>query len=142
MNDSSSTVAGPDRTTLFDAVGGSAYFDSLVERFYAVVAPDPVLRPLYPEEDLAGAKWRLSAFLQQFWGGPTTYNDERGHPRLRKRHFPFAIGQLERDKWLDAMTGAMAQEPLPDSLSDTAKVTIREMLQEYFESASTAMINQ
>ena len=87
--------------SLFEEVGGSEFFDRLVERFYEGVATDGVLLPLYPEQsDLSGAKERLTLFLQQYWGGPTTYSDERGHPRLRQRHFPFVIGELERDRWM------------------------------------------
>ena len=84
--------------SLFEEVGGSQFFDRLVDRFYEGVATDDVLLPLYPEQsDLSGAKERLTLFLQQYWGGPTTYSDERGHPRLRQRHFPFVIGERERD---------------------------------------------
>ena len=79
--------------SLFEEVGGTPFFDRLVERFYEGVVTDDVLLPLYPEQsDLSGAKERLTLFLQQYWGGPTTYSDERGHPRLRQRHFPFVIG--------------------------------------------------
>ena len=87
--------------SLFEEVGGSQFFDRLVDRFYEGVAADDVLLPLYPEQsDLSGAKQRLTLFLQQYWGGPTTYSDERGHPRLRQRHFPFVIGERERDRWI------------------------------------------
>ena len=75
--------------TVYEAVGGLGFFEALVDRFYAGVADDPVLLPLYPEQDdLTGAKERLALFLAQYWGGPTTYSDNRGHPRLRMRHFP------------------------------------------------------
>ncbi len=120
--------------TLFEEVGGSEFFDRLVERFYEGVASDDVLLPLYPEQsDLSGAKERLTLFLQQYWGGPTTYSDERGHPRLRQRHFPFVIGQLERDRWMVHMMAAV------DELSPNDSV--HRQLEEYMEMASTAMIN-
>lgn len=94
--------------TLYARAGGMLFFESLVERFYAGVADDEALRPLYPEADLAPAARRLTLFLAQYWGGPRTYDDERGHPRLRMRHAPFAIGPLERDRWLVHMRAALA----------------------------------
>jgi hemoglobin len=119
---------------VYEAVGGREAFVVLVERFYAGVADDPRLRPLYPEEDLASATERLTLFLIQYWGGPSTYNERRGHPRLRMRHQPFAIGQAERDAWLGHMTAAV------DSLN--LAPALRKALMDYFETASTAMINQ
>jgi hemoglobin len=120
--------------SLFEEVGGSQFFDRLVERFYEGVATDDVLLPLYPEQsDLSGAKERLTLFLQQYWGGPTTYSDERGHPRLRQRHFPFVIGELERDRWMVHMMAAV------DELSPNDSV--HQQLAEYMAMASTAMIN-
>ena len=120
--------------SLFEEVGGSQFFDRLVDRFYEGVATDDVLLPLYPEQsDLSGAKERLTFFLQQYWGGPTTYSDERGHPRLRQRHFPFVIGELERDRWMVHMMAAV------DELSPNE--TVRQQLTEYMAMASTAMIN-
>ena len=120
--------------SLFEEVGGSQFFDQLVDRFYEGVATDDVLLPLYPEQsDLSGAKQRLTLFLQQYWGGPTTYSDERGHPRLRQRHFPFVIGELERDRWMVHMMAAV------DELSPNE--TVRQQLTEYMTMASTAMIN-
>lgn len=95
--------------TLYDEVGGEAFFIRLVDAFYAGVADDLVLRPLYPEEDLAPAKRRLWTFLVQYWGGPMTYLEERGHPRLRMRHFPYTIGPRERDHWLMHMIRAVDQ---------------------------------
>ena len=92
---------------LYDAVGGEDVFRRLVARFYEGVALDPVLRPLYPDEDLAEAQERLTLFLVQYWGGPTTYSEQRGHPRLRMRHAPFAIGPAERDAWLSHMRDAV-----------------------------------
>jgi hemoglobin len=119
---------------VYEAAGGSQTFKLLVERFYARVEGDPLLRPLYPEADLASATERLTLFLVQYWGGPTTYNELRGHPRLRLRHQPFAIGQAERDAWFGHMTAAV------DSL-DLAPA-LRKALLDYFETASTAMINR
>src|SRR5258708_39167659 len=94
--------------SVYEAAGGSATFKTLVERFYARVVSDRVLRPIYPDEDLSSATERLTLFLIQYWGGPTTYSAQRGHPRLRLRHQPFAIGQAERDAWLGHMTAAAA----------------------------------
>ncbi len=99
--------------SFYEAVGGEEAFDTLVSRFYAGVADDPVLRPLYPDEDLAEAEHRLRMFLVQYWGGPTTYGDTRGHPRLRMRHAPFAIGPAERDAWLRHMLAALDSLELP-----------------------------
>lgn len=120
--------------TLYDLAGGEETFRTLVERFYAGVAKDPVLRAVYPEEDLSAATERLTLFLIQYWGGPHTYSATRGHPRLRLRHQPFVIGQAERDAWLGHMTAAV------DSL-DLAPA-VRKALLDYFEVASTAMINR
>jgi hemoglobin len=120
--------------SVFEAAGGEATFKTLVERFYAAVESDPLLRPLYPEADLSSATERLTLFLIQYWGGPTTYSARRGHPRLRLRHQPFAIGQAERDAWLRHMTAAV------ESLDVSAEV--RKALLDYFDTTSTAMINQ
>jgi hemoglobin len=119
---------------VYEAAGGRDTFRLLVERFYARVSTDPLLRPLYPDEDLASATDRLTLFLIQYWGGPTEYNEQRGHPRLRMRHQPFAIGQPERDAWLGHMRAAV------DSLG--LAPPLRKALLDYFETASTAMINQ
>jgi hemoglobin len=104
--------------TFYDAVGGEPTFRKLVARFYAGVAEDPELRRLYPEEDLTDAEERLRLFLIQYWGGPTTYGEQRGHPRLRMRHVPFSIGPAERDSWLRHMADAVASLELPDELSE------------------------
>lgn len=96
-----------EQMTVYEAVGGEPTFRKLVADFYARVAEDPVLRPLYPEEDLSAAEERLRGFLIQYWGGPSTYSEQRGHPRLRMRHAPFAIGEKERDAWLDQMRAAL-----------------------------------
>jgi hemoglobin len=121
------------RMTVFEAAGGAETFKTLVERFYARVASDPVLRPVYPEEDLSSATERLTLFLIQYWGGPTTYSALRGHPRLRLRHQPFAIGTAERDAWLGHMTAAVQTLDLAPE--------VRKALLDYFETTSTAMVN-
>lgn len=92
--------------TVYDAVGGQPFFVDLVDGFYVGVAHDLILRPLYPE-DLGDSRRHLAGFLAQYWGGPTTYSEERGHPRLRMRHAPFAIGEAERDAWLLHMLGSL-----------------------------------
>lgn len=120
--------------TLFDAAGGMPFFEALVARFYAGVATDPVLRPVYPEADLTGAQHRLTLFLAQYWGGPRTYDAERGHPRLRMRHAPFAIGPAERDAWLRLMRMAIAESDPP------AEVALR--LHAYIDMAAEAMRNR
>ncbi|MFG3442312.1 globin [Nonomuraea sp. NPDC047897] len=101
-------------TSFYEAVGGEETFRRLVRRFYEGVAQDPLLRPLYPEEDLTGAEDRLRGFLVQYWGGPNTYSQERGHPRLRMRHVPFVIGEAERDAWLRHMRDGVDSLGLPE----------------------------
>jgi len=118
--------------TVFELVGGQPYFDALIDAFYARVERDPVLRPLYPD-DLGPGKRSLALFLGQYWGGPPAYSAEKGHPRLRMRHAPFAIGPTERDAWLAAMHAAIDDVVAPE----VAKAAMRE----YFEMAATAMIN-
>jgi hemoglobin len=111
-----------------------AFFDGLVGRFYARVASDPILRPLYPDADLAPAQRRLTLFFAQYWGGPRTYEAERGHPRLRMRHAPFAIGPVARDRWLVHMRAALAEVPPPPDVADE--------LDAYLEMAAEAMRNR
>ncbi|MCU1392528.1 MAG: putative hemoglobin-like protein [Ilumatobacteraceae bacterium] len=102
--------------TFYDAVGGMPFFANLVDTFYAGVADDEVLAPLYPEyPDFTGARHRLTLFLAQYWGGPTTYDAERGHPRLRMRHFPFPVGPLQRDRWLLHMANAVRASRADDA---------------------------
>ena len=120
--------------TLYDLVGGEDTFRRLVARFYAGVAADPVLRPLYPDEDLGPAEERLRMFLVQYWGGPRTYSDRRGHPRLRMRHAPFAIGDRERDAWLRHMRAAVDSLGLPPEQDQT--------LWRYLEMAAHSMQNR
>jgi len=105
MSESSRSL--PSARTFYDEVGGAPVFRALVAHFYAGVRTDPVLAPLYPQDDWDGAETRLRTFLEQYWGGPTTYSQERGHPRLRMRHAPFAIGTAERDAWLSHMRAAV-----------------------------------
>lgn len=114
-----------DRPTLYARVGGSAFFERLVDRFYEGVATDPPLLALYPEApDLTGARRRLTLFLVQYWGGPTTYSDERGHPRLRMRHAPYVVDHDQRDRWLRHMGHAIetvTAELLPAPLGDEVR---------------------
>ena len=121
--------------SLYDRVGGLPYFERLVDRFYVGVESDPVLLSLYPDPaDLAGARRRLTLFLVQYWGGPRTYLEERGHPRLRARHFPFAIGALARDRWLLHMRAAIDESDAPQDA--------RAQLHEYMTLAAEAMRNR
>jgi hemoglobin len=101
----------------FERAGGEQTFRLLVQRFYAGVAMDPLLRPLYPEEELEPAADRLTLFLIQYWGGPGTYSETRGHPRLRMRHAPFVIGTAERDAWLRHMRAALDSLELPEDVA-------------------------
>jgi len=123
--------------TPFDRMGGEAFFTTLVHRFYAGIADDPVLRPMYPDEDLGPAERRLRLFLTQYWGGPTTYGDERGHPRLRMRHAPFAIDDDARDRWVthmrSALDAAMAEHGLDPSWE--------QQLWRYLVGAAISMVN-
>ena len=124
-------AAQPD--SFYAAIGGHETFERLVETFYAGVADDAVLRPLYPEADLGPAKARLTTFLEQYWGGPTTYSDQRGHPRLRMRHAPFKVNPQARDHWLAHMRAAV------DSLGLAS--THQTQLWDYLERAAHSMIN-
>jgi hemoglobin len=122
-----------ERTSLYERVGGEPFFFALVDAFYAGVEGDRLLRPLYPR-DLAGPRRRLALFLIQYWGGPDTYSQERGHPRLRMRHFRFPIGQAQRSAWLSHMRAAVQASGA--SARDAA------MLMDYFESAATSLLNR
>ena len=121
-----------DVTSLYDAVGGEPVFRQLVDDFYAGVAQDPVLRPLYPD-DLEPAKQRLRLFLEQYWGGPTTYSEQRGHPRLRMRHVAWTVGPRERDAWLSHMLPAVARL----DVSDEARAAIWD----HVERAAHSLVN-
>ena len=125
--------AAPPPVSFFEAVGGEAAFARLVRAFYAGVADDPVLRPLYPP-DLSEAEDRLRWFLVQYWGGPATYGEQRGHPRLRMRHTSFAIGPAERDAWLRHMDDAVATLGLPEHLATP--------LREYLHAAAYGLTNR
>jgi len=121
---------------LFDRVGGEQFFVDLVGAFYLGVAGDPLLRPLYPE-DLAESVDHLALFLMQYWWGPATYNDLRGHPRLRMRHVPFVIGPAERDAWLRHMSSAVMH--MAES-TGVAQDDVEE-LQAYFVMAANSLMN-
>lgn len=119
---------------LYDRVGGMEFFERLVDAFYDEVVNDEVLLPLYPApHDLSGARHRLTLFLAQYWGGPTIYNEERGHPRLRIRHFPFLIGSQERDHWLICMAVAVQ--------ASTDDREIQAELMDYFVNAAEHLQN-
>ena len=122
-----------DAATLYTQMGGHDAFVRLVDVFYDGVAQDEVLRPMYPEEDLGPAKERLTGFLEQYWGGPTTYSRERGHPRLRMRHMPFPVNPDARDRWLRHMRAGVDALALPPMLETT--------LWDYLERAAHAMVN-
>jgi hemoglobin len=119
--------------TFYDQVGGHDTFVKLVDAFYAGVAEDPVLRPMYPEGDLAPAADRLRLFLEQYWGGPTTYSEQRGHPRLRARHIPFPVDEVARDHWLQHMRTAVTSLGLHPLLEST--------LWNYLEGAAHTLVN-
>ena len=120
-------------TTFYEEVGGEPFFNDFVSQFYARVATDPILRPMYPESDMKGAAHRLQIFLEQYWGGPTTYQEERGHPRLRMRHAGFHINPAAQDAWLDCMRKAV------DGME--MKSEHREKLWRYLEGAAHHMVN-
>jgi len=115
-------------------MGGRVTFENLVSHFYALVATDPVLRPMYPDDDLKVAAGRLLMFLEQYWGGPDTYSQLRGDPRLRMRHAQFRIGKRERDAWLSHMKSAVDSLGMSDEL--------REQLWGYLVMAANSMVNQ
>ena len=105
---------------MFEVVGGMAFFERLVGVFYQGIETDEVLAPLYPEApDFTAARHRLTLFLAQYWGGPTTYTQERGHPKLRMRHFPFPVGPLQRDHWMLHMTAAVRASGAPEEIQTT-----------------------
>jgi hemoglobin len=118
--------------SLYERAGGTEFFVALVDRFYAGVAGDPVLRPLYPPDLEAPRRW-LTGFLVQYWGGPGTYSEQRGHPRLRMRHAPFRIGQAERAAWWAHMSAAVA--------ASGAEPDVQAQLLDYFDRAADAMVN-
>lgn len=119
--------------SLYERVGGDAFFASLVDRFYEGVEQDALLRPLYPS-DLRQSKRHLALFLAQYWGGPRVYSEQRGHPRLRMRHVRFSIGQAERDAWMGHMRAAVEES--------SAATADKDALLSYFNSAATSLMNQ
>jgi hemoglobin len=123
----------PVGDTFYEQIGGRPFFQKLVAEFYRGVATDPVLKPMYPEEDLGPAAERLTMFLEQYWGGPGTYGEQRGHPRLRQRHQPFKVNPDARDRWLSHMRAAVDGCELPPLQ--------RETLWDYLERAAHAMLN-
>ena len=121
-------------SSFYEEIGGEAFFTDLVSQFYAQVALDPILRPMYPETDLKAAALRLQWFLEQYWGGPSTYQENRGHPRLRMRHAEFHINIAAHDAWLKAMRAAVDGVDI--------KPELKAQLWSYLEMAAAAMVNQ
>ncbi|WP_255407419.1 globin [Yimella sp. RIT 621] len=122
-----------EQTTYYERMGGEATFHKLVHEFYRGVADDPELRAMYPEEDLGPAEVRLRMFLEQYWGGPTTYSQQRGHPRLRMRHMPFVITPAQRDRWLLHMMNAVDTLDLEPALEN--------LLRDYLTRAAYSLVN-
>ena len=120
--------------TLWEQVGGTPTFDVIVHHFYEGVRNDPLLAPMYPQDDWEGAEWRLRAFLEQYWGGPTTYSEQRGHPRLRMRHMPFSVTPEAKEHWLMHMHAALDKAALPP-MHDAA-------FRDYIERAALALVNR
>lgn len=120
--------------TVWSQVGGTETFERLVRAFYRGVREDPVLAPMYPDADWEGAIWRLRTFFEQYWGGPTTYSEERGHPRLRMRHAAFHVNPEARDRWLLHMNAALDEVALPP-MHDAA-------FRDYVDRAAQAMVNR
>lgn len=124
---------GGPAMSFYEQIGGRPVFATLVDAFYEGIAGDPVLRPMYPQEDLAPARERLLLFLEQYWGGPTTYSEQRGHPRLRMRHASFRIDADARDRWLAHMRAAVARLQLTPAHES--------QLWDYLERAAWSMVN-
>jgi hemoglobin len=122
-----------DQSAIYETVGGRPFFERLVGAFYERVETDPVLRPMYPQADLTAPRERLTQFLEQYWGGPTTYSDKRGHPRLRMRHHPFVIDDAASDIWLTHMRAALDEQNLAPEVD--------ELFWRYFTMAAPSMIN-
>ena len=119
---------------IYEALGGHQVFENLVSHFYALVTVDPILRPMYPDTGLGEAAERLMLFLEQYWGGPTTYQETRGHPRLRMRHAAFHIGQKEHDAWLRCMKSAVDEMEVDPEL--------KAQVWSYMEFAAASLVNQ
>ncbi|MEX2441437.1 MAG: globin [Pontimonas sp.] len=133
MSDEVSVDPGEGAPSFYEQIGGFETFDRLVRRFYEGVKTDPLLSPMYPEDDMEGAIWRLRAFLEQYWGGPTTYSEQRGHPRLRMRHQPFKVNPEAKQRWLAHMQVAVDELDLPE--------LHRATLWDYLERAALSMVN-
>jgi hemoglobin len=123
-----------DEDSVYEFIGGEEAFRRLVAAFYRGVETDPLLRPMYPEGDLTEAQDRLSLFLMQYWGGPRTYDAQRGHPRLRMRHFPFHVGPAARDAWLKHMNAAVEEVAVPEPA--------RTMMLTYFHNTANFLMNR
>ena len=126
-------IPAGQQQSFYDQVGGHETFRKLVHEFYRGVSGDPALRALYPEEDLGPAEDRLRMFLEQYWGGPTTYSEQRGHPRLRMRHVPFKVTPAQRDRWLTHMLAAV------DTLELAPANDL--LLRDYLERAAHSLVN-
>ncbi len=141
------TIRGPLREameappTVYELVGGQSFFDDLVDRFYQAVETDSVLRPLYPR-DLRPSRTRLAGFLAQYWGGPPRYSETRGHPRLRLRHMPFAIGRAEREAWMEHMTAALDAATVVDGTGRRLPDEIRDLMFDHFDNAAAFLVNR
>ena len=141
------TLKGPLREamdaprTVYELVGGQGFFDDLVKRFYDAVEKDQRLRPLYPR-DLRPSRTRLAGFLAQYWGGPPRYSEKRGHPRLRMRHMPFAIGWPEREAWMEHMTASLEAATIADGTGRPLPPEIRSVMFEHFDNAATFLVNR
>lgn len=129
-------MEGMSSSTFYDEVGGAETFWKITHEFYRRVADDPVLRPMYPEEDLGPAEDRLRMFLEQYWGGPTTYSEQRGHPRLRMRHNPYVVDRAAHDAWLTHMLAAV--ETID---SETMDDEHRAAMVDYMTRAAAMMVN-
>ncbi|MEE6280404.1 globin [Georgenia sunbinii] len=127
------TAGASPEVTVYQAMGGRATFERLVRRFYAGVREDDVLAPMYPPEDFDGAVERLTMFLEQYWGGPSTYSETRGHPRLRMRHAPYAVTPLARDRWLAHMRDGVDELGLSAEHED--------LLWDYLVRAAYSLVN-
>jgi hemoglobin len=127
------TTEGANEKSFYELVGGSEFFTKLVDGFYVGVAQDEVLRPMYPEGDLSEARKHLTMFFEQYWGGPKTYQEVRGHPRLRMRHVPFVVNSDARDRWVNHMSASLAQLEIAPAL--------RDQLWGYLVSAADSLIN-
>ena len=126
-------MAERDTTNYYELFGGEPFFSDLVSQFYARVATNEILRPMYPERDMEGAAQRLKMFLEQYWGGPSTYSEERGHPRLRMRHAGFHIGPAAKEAWLTCMRQAV------DGMD--MEIAAQEKLWRYLEGAAEHLLN-